>query len=94
LGVVGVALLVWVIVEGFRGATRLLAKDYDYSRFRIVLIVAAVVQNYSEAGFPRPTHLVWFTFLTVILNPNLQLRKSPVKSKTETVGEAATASTS
>jgi hypothetical protein len=31
-------------------------------------LLITLFHNYSEAGFPRPTHLVWFVFLLVVIN--------------------------
>ena len=40
-----------------------------FMSFRLVLLLGALLQNFTEAGFPRPTQLVWFTFLLVVLDP-------------------------
>jgi O-antigen ligase len=69
LGLVGVALLAWTLFHAVRDATRRLVGDFEYSRIRLILLLAAAVHNYAEAGFPRPTHLVWFTFLVVAVTP-------------------------
>lgn len=91
LGYIGVGLLVWVILGGFRGAVRRLEKDYDYNRTRIILILAAVIYNYSEAAFPRPTHLIWFAFIVVVINPAPLKQVLAATPKMEAAGAAAPA---
>jgi exopolysaccharide production protein ExoQ len=89
LGIVGLILLLWVALNGLRGAMRRLATDFDYSRLRLVLLIATLVHNSSEAGFPRPTHLVWFTFLVVAINA-LPLKQFKRSGQIDTSGFART----
>jgi O-antigen ligase len=63
LGLVGVALLAFVIIQSIRSSTRLIHTDFEYGRMRLCMIFTVVVMNYSEATFPRGTHLWWFGFL-------------------------------
>lgn len=69
LGGVGVLLLGLLILHGYMGSTRAFSYDFDYACFRLVLFLTALLQNLTEAGFPRPTQIVWFTFLLVVLDP-------------------------
>lgn len=68
LGLVGVGLLVAVIIAALRGAVRTCRYNFDLGLWRLALLSACLVENYAEAGFPRPTHVLWFTFLCVGLN--------------------------
>jgi exopolysaccharide production protein ExoQ len=69
LGWVGVLLLALLIIHGYVRSTRAFVYDFDFARFRLVLLLTALLQNYTESGFPRPTQIVWFTFLLVVLDP-------------------------
>jgi O-antigen ligase len=68
LGLVGLLLFVLVIRQGLQGVSLLFQKDFEYGRFRLILLLIILLHNYSEAGFPRPTHLVWFVFLLAAVN--------------------------
>lgn len=80
LGLVGLALLLLVAAKAIVRAARSCAWDFDYGRFRVILLIAALFENYSEAGFPRPTHFVFFTFLIFAVNrpPPLPVEEEPV----------------
>lgn len=65
LGLVGVGLLAVVILQSLKSATSTIESDFDYGRLRLSLLFMVVVMNYSEATFPRGTHLWWFGFLIV-----------------------------
>jgi len=67
LGIVGVILLAWLILQSIRSAGKMITKDFEYGRWRIVLIFSVLLMNYAEATFPRGTHLWWFGFLAVAL---------------------------
>jgi exopolysaccharide production protein ExoQ len=69
LGWIGVILLVVLIVHALRRSSRMLLHDFDYGRFRLILLLTALLQNYTESGFPRATNIVWITFLVVALDP-------------------------
>jgi O-antigen ligase len=63
LGLVGVGLLLIMILQSLRSALRELRVDFEYGRMRLALLFVVAVMNYSEATFPRGTHLWWFGFL-------------------------------
>lgn len=65
LGLVGVGLLCWVILQTLGSASRVIRTDFEYGRLRLVLLFMVLVMNYAEATFPRGTHLWWFGFLVV-----------------------------
>jgi exopolysaccharide production protein ExoQ len=67
LGLVGVVLLVAVIFQSLRNAMKLVHFDFEYGRIRLVLLLTIIVFNYTEASFPRGTHIFWFSFLMVAL---------------------------
>jgi exopolysaccharide production protein ExoQ len=77
LGWIGVTLLVLIILSALRGSFRTCLTDYDYGLWRLVLVICCLVENYAEAGFPRPTHVLWFTFLATSLNaaPRVQVEE-------------------
>ena len=69
LGVTGLALLMLVIYSAFRSASRLNETSFEYGQMRLALLACAVVSNWTEASFARPTEFFWFLFLLVAINP-------------------------
>jgi O-antigen ligase len=67
LGLVGVALLAFIIIQSLRNAMKTAHVDFEYGRIRLVLLLTIIVFNYTEASFPRGTHIFWFSFLMVAL---------------------------
>jgi exopolysaccharide production protein ExoQ len=65
LGLVGVGLLAWVIVQVLRNASRTIVADFEYGRLRLALLFMILVMNYSEATFTVGNHLWWYGFLIV-----------------------------
>jgi exopolysaccharide production protein ExoQ len=86
LGLVGVALLAFIIFQSLRNAMKTVRLDFEYGRIRLVLLLTIIVFNYTEASFPRGTHIFWFSFLMVALyaTPFVQW---PEVSTTENVSE-------
>jgi O-antigen ligase len=68
MGWAGLLLLSLLIIHGYIGSTKALITDFDWGRFRLVLLLTTLLQNVTESGFPRPTQILWFTFLLVALN--------------------------
>jgi O-antigen ligase len=68
LGWVGVLLLGLVIIHGYVSSQKALIYDFDLGRFRLVLLVTGLLQNLTESGFPRPTQIIWFSLLLVVLD--------------------------
>ncbi|MCG2777803.1 MAG: hypothetical protein L6406_19215, partial [Desulfobacterales bacterium] len=68
LGLVGLLLFGFVIISALRGALRQCRLDFEYGRVRLILLVLALIHNYTESSFARPTHLIWFIFLLVAVN--------------------------
>jgi exopolysaccharide production protein ExoQ len=81
LGWIGIILLILLIVHAWRGSSRMLLHDFDYGRFRLILLLTVLLQNYTEAGFPRATNIVWVSFLLVAVDPYISrpriARKAP-----------------
>jgi O-antigen ligase len=69
LGLVGDALLAWLILASVRDAARGMAEDFEYNRLRLTMLITVAVMNYSEATFPRGMHLWWFGFLVFAVSP-------------------------
>ncbi len=69
LGVVGLFLLGLAIYAAFKDINRLMQLDFEFGRVRLILLIVALVSNYTEASFARPTEFVWFLFLLVAINP-------------------------
>lgn len=72
LGWVGIACLCALIVTGYRHAAAMLRDDPQVGRLRIACFTAALVYNFTEAGF-RMMNLVWFVFLLSITGVPLSL---------------------
>ena len=68
LGMVGLVLFGLVVVTALTGGMRQMYLGFEYGRVRLILVVLTLVHNYSESGFIRPTHLIWFTFLLASVN--------------------------
>jgi len=91
LGIIGLILLALVILSAVRGAIRACFYNFDFGRWRIVLLLCALVHNIAEAGIPRPTHFVWFTFLLVAINSASRMAGSSRKQRAHrAIGEKST----
>jgi exopolysaccharide production protein ExoQ len=64
LGWVGVAILVALIISTFRKARLELMRDLDFGRFRLGVLFAIVVYNYTEATF-KALHPLWTLFYMI-----------------------------
>ncbi len=67
LGFVGVAMLVALLWQSLASAFALIRSDFEYGRMRLVMLATILLMNYTEATFPRGTHLWWFCFLIVAI---------------------------
>ena len=63
LGAVGVVLLIWIIFSSLKSSAEMIQLHFEYGRLRLVMLFTVAVMNYSEATFPRGTHLWWYGFL-------------------------------
>src|SRR2546426_2166999 len=66
LGWVGVALLGFVIVWGYRNVVSALHRDPALGRLRLAFFVVALLYNVTEAAF-RMMHPVWIAFLLAVM---------------------------
>jgi O-antigen ligase len=64
LGWVGVGILVALIIATFRKARSELIKNLDFGRFRLGVLFAIVVYNYTEATF-KGLHPLWTLFYLI-----------------------------
>jgi O-antigen ligase len=83
LGLIGLFLLFCVILQSLRGAVQEMQNDFEYGRLRLALLFSIIVMNYSEAAFPRGTHLWWFGFLVVALGTGA-MASVPTSESSET----------
>jgi exopolysaccharide production protein ExoQ len=93
LGLIGVFLLFCVILQSLRTATQQLRNDFEYGRVRLALLFSIIIMNYSEATFPRGTHLWWFGFLVVALEAGA-MNWMPIEASAETADTAESAADS
>ena len=68
VGWVGLIIFILVAFAALTGALRQCKSDFEYGLFRLILLIVALIHNYSESGFIRPTHLIWFVFLLMAVN--------------------------
>ena len=67
LGWVGVVILVGWIVATFRKARAELLRDLDFGRFRMGVLFAIVIYNYTEATF-KALHPLWTIFFLISMD--------------------------
>jgi O-antigen ligase len=65
LGWVGLLLLGWLIVSGYRNAITALHRDPHDGRMRLAFLTAALIFSLTEAGFRMLTP-IWFAFLLAV----------------------------
>jgi exopolysaccharide production protein ExoQ len=82
LGWVGIALLTFIMVTGYRDIVNSLQWDPDAARLRLAFFIAGAIYSFTEAGF-RMLNPVWIFFLfSVIAVPEpLRERHSTVDQK-------------
>jgi O-antigen ligase len=71
LGMVGEALLVLLLLATFFKARSELLRDLNYGRYRLGVLFAIIVYNYTEATF-KGVHLVWTLFYLIALDYPLE----------------------
>jgi len=71
LGMVGEVLLVLLLLATFRKARDELQRDLDFGRYRLGVLFAIIVYNYTEATF-KGVHLVWTLFYLIAIDHPLQ----------------------
>jgi O-antigen ligase len=68
IGLVGLWLFIITVIVALKVAMRQINFDFKYGAIRITLLVVTLLHNYTESGFIRPTHLIWFIFLLMAIN--------------------------
>jgi exopolysaccharide production protein ExoQ len=68
LGVLGVVLIVLILGSAFSGALDDLQSHFELGRIRLTLLLAIILNNFTESSFLRGTHSLWFVFLLVAVN--------------------------
>ncbi len=67
-GIVGLSFLVLALYGSLKGAYRLMQQNFEAGRFRLILLLCVMLDNWTEASFGRPTQLVWLVFLFGAIN--------------------------
>jgi exopolysaccharide production protein ExoQ len=80
LGWIGVVLLIGLIVATFMNAKRFADIDRQFSHFRIALLGAIVLYNYTEATF-KAVHFVWFAFYLIATDYTVVQAALPQRQK-------------
>jgi len=66
LGSVGIALLVALIVTGYRKAMAAYRRNFNLGRLCLVYVIIGILYSFAEAGF-RSMSVVWICFLMAII---------------------------
>ena len=67
LGWIGLLILVGVLFATFRKSRRELLQNLEFGRFRLGVLFAVIVYNYTEAAF-KNIHLVWTLFHLIAID--------------------------
>jgi O-antigen ligase len=67
LGIVGVLLLVGLFVATFRKIRLELFRNFEWGRYRLGFLVAAILYNWTESAF-RTVSPVWFVFYIIAMD--------------------------
>jgi O-antigen ligase len=93
LGWMGLALLILLIITGYRNAIAAYRRDPDVGRIRLAYFVVAVVYNFTESAV-RILHPVWLCFLLATIfvpggwtpaRNKSKTKKAPVRSTPESL---------
>jgi O-antigen ligase len=85
LGLVGLFLLVGLLVATFWKSRRELLINFQFGRFRLGFLAAAVIYNWTEAAFKNISPL-WFVFYIIAMDYP-KLLSVPVKEYSEAIEE-------
>jgi O-antigen ligase len=77
LGLIGLLLITIICWRGLKAGLELATYDRDFGHLVLVLLAVGLVHNLAEAGFSRPTHLIWFTFLLATVRAPSGQRRLP-----------------
>ncbi len=67
LGLIGLFILIALFVATFRKIRPELWRNFEWGRFRLGLLAAIVVYNWTEAGF-KTVHPIWFVFYIIAMD--------------------------
>jgi len=67
LGLIGLCILIALFVATFRKIRAELCRNFEWGRFRLALLVAIVVYNWTEASF-KTLNPIWFVFYIIALD--------------------------
>ena len=83
LGLLGLFILAALIIAMFWKIRRELWRNFEWGRFRLGFLVAAVAYNWTEAGF-KSLHPIWFMFYIIAVDHS----RPPLASAQPSVGLA------
>jgi O-antigen ligase len=75
LGFVGVGLMCLFLLQTLISSVKHIQRDFDYGRLRFVILVIALLMNYTEATIPIALHVWWFGFLVAVLYADPWIRR-------------------
>ena len=85
-GVIGLCLFLALLVSTFRKISASLPSDFEFSRFRLGMLVAILAHNYTEATF-KGVHLLWTMFHVIAVNYRKVPEKVPEKAPQKVPGK-------
>jgi exopolysaccharide production protein ExoQ len=72
LGLIGLLMMIGWIIATFRKSRLEFLRNFEFGRFRLGFLAAAVVYNWTESAF-RSLHPIWFVFYIISLDyPRLE----------------------
>jgi O-antigen ligase len=76
LGLIGLFMLLGLIIATYSKARRELLNNFEFGRFRLGYLAAAVAYNWTEAGF-KTLHFVFFVFYIIAIDYRPARREVP-----------------
>jgi O-antigen ligase len=67
LGLVGLAILMFLLFATYRKSSRTLLRDFEWGKCRLGFLFSVIVFNWTEATF-KALHLVWFAFYIIAID--------------------------
>jgi O-antigen ligase len=87
LGLIGLFILIALFIATFWKIRPGLWRNFEWGRFRLGLLAAIVVYNWTEAGF-KTVHPIWFVFYIISLDYPKPEYEPVVEQFSRTVGPA------
>ena len=69
LGITGLVLLAGLFLSVYKKIMSLLAKDFEFGRFQLMLFFMILLYNLTESSMTRPTNFLWILFLILAVVP-------------------------